>query len=65
MKTPPHSAEDRVRRFPRLLILAALLGASAVAAYVGDTSPVEAGTQALRDSCPDWACGQNHNQVLL
>jgi hypothetical protein len=62
VKTPSSPAGDRVRRLPRLLLLAATLGAAAAALYIGGDA--ETGTQALRE-CPDWACGQNHNQVLL
>ncbi|WP_238005228.1 hypothetical protein KZZ52_16935 [Dactylosporangium sp. AC04546] len=42
------------------LALAALLGAGVAGHQVRERSE----TSALRD-CPDWACGQNHNQVLL
>ncbi|MDG6109992.1 hypothetical protein Daura_20740 [Dactylosporangium aurantiacum] len=50
----------RKRAVAAVLALAALLAAG----VAGHQARERSTTSAFQD-CPDWACGQNHNQVLL
>ncbi|MEV0455895.1 hypothetical protein [Catellatospora methionotrophica] len=67
MDTRHHHRLSRRIQLPRVLALLALSAAGFAALGMNATSaaPQTSSLHGSQSDCPNFACGQNHNQVLL